>query len=402
MPWTRSTRRGPWLPNEDTTLLQLVRSQGPNNWVRICQHMQHRSPKQCRERYHQNLKPSLNHEPITIQEGDLIEQMVREMGHRWAEIARRLGNRSDNAIKNWWNGSMNRRKRTTGPGTYPKTVVGPRTQPIPAGSPARSALHPRSPSRHLHPPTSASNWNQTNVLGTPSTYHLPAPQAPATFPSLSAHYLGRPTQGSDDRQPAASTLYFHSYTQPLPSPREIMSSFPRNESSGRTWPSPRPALEPPLVSPIGSEWSRPPSLRQAPSLVSDNLSTYSVSPKTVPSPRPGIPTAIDTNLNDWKEYSTDRRHSVPTFPSESFTQGSSLPDEGYVSALPVSAGGDVKACTPPELADKRRDFQNRPQDCRPQLVSLLSMSERARPMSPSDLSPSSAKDARMHVASILH
>ncbi|EEP81849.1 FlbD protein [Uncinocarpus reesii 1704] len=104
-------RRGPWVPEEDQELLQLVRTQGPNNWVRISQHMKYRSPKQCRERFHQNLKPSLNHDPITPEEGVMIERMVNEMGKRWAEIARRLGNRSDNAVKNWWNGSMNRKKR---------------------------------------------------------------------------------------------------------------------------------------------------------------------------------------------------------------------------------------------------------------------------------------------------
>ena len=70
-----------------------------------------RSPKQCRERFHQNLKPSLNHDPITPEEGAVIEKLVGEMGKRWAEIARRLRGRSDNAVKNWWNGGMNRRRR---------------------------------------------------------------------------------------------------------------------------------------------------------------------------------------------------------------------------------------------------------------------------------------------------
>jgi Myb-like DNA-binding protein FlbD len=68
----------------------------------------------------------------------MIEQMVREMGRHWAEIARRLGNRSDNAVKNWWNGSMNRKKRHGPQGSHgAKTQVGHRTQPIPATRPSR-------------------------------------------------------------------------------------------------------------------------------------------------------------------------------------------------------------------------------------------------------------------------
>ncbi|KAL8288766.1 hypothetical protein RB597_000724 [Gaeumannomyces tritici] len=108
---TNSHKRGPWSQAEDHQLMTLVSHQGALNWVRIAQFLGTRTPKQCRERYHQNLKPSLNHEPISPEEGVQIERMVHEMGKRWAEIARRLHNRSDNAVKNWWNGSQNRRKR---------------------------------------------------------------------------------------------------------------------------------------------------------------------------------------------------------------------------------------------------------------------------------------------------
>ncbi|RPA86392.1 hypothetical protein BJ508DRAFT_234325 [Ascobolus immersus RN42] len=104
-------RRGPWSAHEDSHLLQLVQRLGPNNWVRISQLVSSRSPKQCRERYHQNLKPNLNHDPITPEEGIIIEKLVQEMGKRWAEIARQLNGRSDNAVKNWWNGGVNRRRR---------------------------------------------------------------------------------------------------------------------------------------------------------------------------------------------------------------------------------------------------------------------------------------------------
>lgn len=92
-------------------LVRLVESNGAHNWVKISAALRSRTPKQCRERWHQNLKPSLNHTPISPEEGEIIERLVSAMGKRWAEIARQLPNRSDNAVKNWWNGGMNRRRR---------------------------------------------------------------------------------------------------------------------------------------------------------------------------------------------------------------------------------------------------------------------------------------------------
>lgn len=104
-------RRGPWSQQEDELLMTLVDGNGAINWVRIASAVNSRTPKQCRERYHQNLKPSLNHDPITAEEGAQIQRLVRERGKKWADIARLLVGRSDNAVKNWWNGNQNRRKR---------------------------------------------------------------------------------------------------------------------------------------------------------------------------------------------------------------------------------------------------------------------------------------------------
>lgn len=104
-------RRGPWSPEEDRRLMEIILLYGPLNWVRISVLLVSRSPKQCRERYHQNLKPLLNRNPINTEEGLLIEKLVSQHGKKWAEIARHLPGRSDNAIKNWWNGGANRRRR---------------------------------------------------------------------------------------------------------------------------------------------------------------------------------------------------------------------------------------------------------------------------------------------------
>ncbi|KAM4061455.1 myb-like DNA-binding domain-containing protein [Hirsutella rhossiliensis] len=154
-------RRGPWSNLEDKYLMQLVHAHGPLNWVRIAQTLGSRTAKQCRERYHQNLKPTLDHEPITPEEGLQIERLVHEIGKRWAEIARRLHGRSDNAVKNWWNGSQNRRKRLDRRRAVTHTHAFfdddrcPRVVPLPMVRPGGlpfpwSAACPRSPAADGH------------------------------------------------------------------------------------------------------------------------------------------------------------------------------------------------------------------------------------------------------------
>ena len=170
---------------EDSILLNLVNVHGAHNWVRISQAIQTRSPKQCRERFHQNLKPNLNHDPITPEEGLLIEQMVGEMGKRWAEIARRLRGRSDNAVKNWWNGGMNRRRRSN---QQRRTELEVRQQPDSSIAPMQP--RPMPPQQHPLPHgfTHMQPHYFTQPVYHPGTAHFPhSIRLPSNGPPLRAH-----------------------------------------------------------------------------------------------------------------------------------------------------------------------------------------------------------------------
>ncbi|KAJ5573411.1 uncharacterized protein N7459_007838 [Penicillium hispanicum] len=235
-----SHRRGPWVPEEDQLLMQLVREQGPNNWVRISQHMHYRSPKQCRERFHQNLKPTLNREPISADEGLVIERMVNEMGKRWAEIARRLGNRSDNAVKNWWNGSMNRKRRGLSSPTASRTYSGRVEAPY-----ARASVV--SPTR---PRFATRPWADSPV---------------------------------DSAAPSPADVFPASRRDSMPSTRQLSPIY--------TLPSINRPIETPLTSPAFSEASNATSV-EPPSMVSDHNSVCSSSPRTLPSPQV-LPLPVD-------------------------------------------------------------------------------------------------------------
>lgn len=204
-------RRGPWSQHEDQWLVNLVARNGPHNWVRISQEIGSRSPKQCRERYHQNLKPSLNHDPITPEEGELIEKMVAEMGKRWAEIARRLKGRSDNAVKNWWNGGQNRRKRNPErPDQRPREHVHPSqpTYQYPTG--------PHGISHHDEPLVQSYHQSRRPSLNppmdSPHAIKLPQPQRFEPYPGSRPQPLNIASYGHP------STVRARGFETPMPSP----------------------------------------------------------------------------------------------------------------------------------------------------------------------------------------
>jgi myb proto-oncogene protein len=90
-------------PEEDQQLLGLIEELGTKRWSLLAHHMQTRTAKQCRERWHCYLNPAVNKGPWTAEEDRILAEKHRELSNRWTEIAKFLPGRTNCLAKNRWN-----------------------------------------------------------------------------------------------------------------------------------------------------------------------------------------------------------------------------------------------------------------------------------------------------------
>lgn len=112
----------PWSMTEDELLSQIIAEKGnKRQWKEIANELNSRSGsdvfrhgKQCRERWINHLDPDINRGAWTLEEDAKLLQAFLQVGKKWAEIAKRVGQRTENSVKNRWNSLMKKYKNEFG------------------------------------------------------------------------------------------------------------------------------------------------------------------------------------------------------------------------------------------------------------------------------------------------
>jgi hypothetical protein len=94
--------RHKFTPQEDVLLRQAVESRRLNNWAEVARRLPNRTARQCRDRYNNYLSTERLHRPWTFAEDLSIIKIYNAWGPKWSIIATYLPGRTSVEVKNRW------------------------------------------------------------------------------------------------------------------------------------------------------------------------------------------------------------------------------------------------------------------------------------------------------------
>ncbi|EOA12425.1 hypothetical protein CARUB_v10028160mg [Capsella rubella] len=107
--------KGKWGKSEDMKLNQMVEQyDGIIKWASIAKNLKGRTGKQCRERWHNHLRPGIKKTAWTKEEDQILVAVHKVVGTKWYSISQHLPGRTENNIKNRWNATKRRVQNQSG------------------------------------------------------------------------------------------------------------------------------------------------------------------------------------------------------------------------------------------------------------------------------------------------
>lgn len=114
-------KKGHWQESENNLLKHAVSEQqrslpdgGSIDWEEVAKRVPGRTGKACRERWTSRLDPSINREPFSDQEEQILCKLHQQYHNKWAQIAKHLPGRTADAVKSKYISIQRRIKKESG------------------------------------------------------------------------------------------------------------------------------------------------------------------------------------------------------------------------------------------------------------------------------------------------